>query len=183
MVDVAEVLSRGGEGRIALLRYCVMSIMPEPVFLFLVGEYRLRPTHRSVLALYDVFCAPGAQARVHSPAALPPRDLHLLATINSIRKQWAALQSPEQREDEIRVAITVPHRNLFDRVAAALQQDDPDGALARVARQYHPDRAPHQNLPGGKMNAAQKHFVEKVWRPVARPTLVAAGFWQIADIE
>jgi hypothetical protein len=33
------------------------------------------------------------------------------------------------------------------------------------------------------MNAAQQHFVERVWRPVARPELVAAGFWQIANIE
>ena len=182
MRNVVEILSRGGEGRIALLRYSVMSITPEPLFLFLVQEYRLRPTHLSALALYDVFCAPGVAARVRSPAALPPRDLYLSAATGSIRKQWAVLQSPEQPEDGLRTSTTVPHRNLFDRLAAELQQD-PDGALARVARQYDPGRTPHQNLPGGRMNAAQKHFVDKVWRPVARPTLVAAGFWQIATIE
>ena len=181
-MTVAEILSRGGEGRVALLRYCVMSITPEPVFLFLAKEYRLRPTHQSALALYDVFCAPGAAARVRSPAALPPRDLYLSVATGSIRKQWVALHSPEQLEDGVRISTTVPHRDLFDRLTAALEQD-PDGPLARVARQYDPDRTPHQNLPGGKMNAAQKHFVEKVWRPIARPMLVAAGFWQIATIE
>jgi hypothetical protein len=182
MADVAEILARGGEGRVALLRYCVMSITPEPVFLFLVGEYRLRPTHRAALALYDVFCAPGAMVRVRAPSALPPRDLHLPAAISTIRRQWAEVQSVGQQEDSGRASSTVPHRDLFDRLATALQQDLA-GGLARVARQYDPDRAPHQNLPGGKMNAAQQHFVERVWRPVARPELVAAGFWQIANIE
>jgi hypothetical protein len=182
MADIAELLSCGGEGRIALLRYCVMSITPEPVFLFLVQEYRFRPTHRAALALYDVFCAPAAAARVRSPTALPPRDLRLSAAISAIRRQWAELQSPAQPEDGIPVSTTVPHRDLFDRLAAALQQD-PDGPLARVARLYDPGRTPHQNLPGGTMNAAQKHFVERVWRPVARPALVVAGFWQIGNIE
>jgi hypothetical protein len=182
MADIAEILSRGGEARIALLRYCVMSITPEPVFLFLVHEYRLRPAHLSALALYDVFCAPGAPARVRSPAALPPRDLHLSAAADFIRKQWAALHSPGQQEDGVPVSSTVPHRDLFDRLAAALQQDR-EGALARVARLYDPGRTPHQNLPGGKLSPVQKHFVERVWRPAARPTLVAAGFWQIANVE
>jgi len=182
MVNVTEILAQGGEGRIALLRYCVMSITSEPVFLFLVREYRLRPTQQSALALYDVFCAPGAPARVRSPTALPPRDLHLSAATDSIRKQRAALQQREQPEDDVPVSTTIPHRDLFDRVASTLQQD-PDGPLARVARDYDPRRMPQQNLPGGRMNAAQKQFVEKLWRPIARPTLVAAGFWQIATIE
>ena len=182
MRNIVEILSRGGEGRIALLRYAVMSITPEPLFLFLAQEYRLRPTHLSALALYDVFCAPGAAARVRSQVALPPRDLHLSAAIDLIRKQRSALQSPEQQEDGVRIWTTVPHRNLFDHLAAELQQD-PDGSLARVAREYDPGRTPHQNLPDGKMNAAQKHFVDKVCRPVAKPMLVAAGFWQIATIE
>jgi len=159
-----------------------MSITPEPVLLFLVKEYRLRPTHPSAMALYDVFCALGAAARLRTPAVLPPRDLRLSAAIGSIRSQWTELHSPQQQEEGVRISTSVPHRDLFDSLAAALLQD-PDGPLARVARQYDPDRTPHQNLPGGKMNAVQKHFVEKVWRPLARPTLVAAGFWQIANIE
>ena len=182
MADVVEILTRGGEGRVALLRYCVMSITPEPVFLFLVREYRLRPTHLAALALYDVFCAPGAMARVRAPSALAPRELHLSAAINAIRKQWAELHAEAQREDGVHISITVPHRDLFDGLATVLQQD-PAGALVRVSRHYDPSRAPHQNLPGGKMNAAQRHFVERVWRPFARPVLVAAGFWQIASIE
>jgi hypothetical protein len=182
MADIAEILSKGGEGRIALLRYCVMSITLEPVFLFLVQEYRLRPTHLSALALYDVFCAPQAPARIRSPEALPPRDLHLSSAAGSIRRQSAALQSPDLGDESVQISITLPHRNLFDRIGDALQRD-PQGHVARVARQYDPARTPHQNLPGGRMTAVQKHFVEEVWRPVVRPRLVVAGFWQIANIE
>jgi hypothetical protein len=108
--------------------------------------------------------------------------LHLASAADSIRAQWAALQSPDPPEEGAHIAITVPYRNLFDRVAAALQRD-PEGHVARVARQYDPALTPAQNLPGGKMTAVQKRFVEKVWRPVARPRLIAAGFWQIANIE
>jgi len=182
MIDLAGILSRGGEARIALLRYCVMSITPEPVFLFLVNEYRLRPAHPSALALYDVFCGPEAPVRVRMHDALPPRDLHLSSAAGSIRKQWVALQSPDPQEEGVRTSITVPHRNLFDRVVAALDVD-PEGHMGRLALDYDPARTPHQNLPGGKMTAAQKHFVERVWKPVARPKLTAAGFWQIANIE
>jgi hypothetical protein len=62
-------------------------------------------------------------------------------------------------------------------------RNDPAGRFAELGRQYDPRLAPQQNLPGGKMGAAQRHFVEHIWRPVARPRLLAAGFWQIANIE
>ena len=178
--DVVGLLSRGGEGRVALLRYCVMSMTPEPVFLFLVQEYRFRPTPPGALALYDVFCAPGAVARVRSPAGLAPRDMRLTAATAFLRRQWIE-RSPEHPEDRVHVWTTVPHRDLFDRVAVALTQD-PRGALAALARRYDPTCAPDGNLPGGKLNAVQRHFVEHVWQPVARPMLVAAGFWQISGI-
>lgn len=182
MVDISQILVAGGEARIALLRYCVMSTTPEPVFVFLVRQYRLRPTHVAALALCDVFCLPQATARVRSPAVLPPRDLSLTAASDAIRRQWTLLRSPPAEPGGAGVSITVPHKHLFDRVVDALERD-PESPMGRVARQYDPSRAPHQNLPGGRMNAAQKHFVEKVWRPIARPILVAGGFWQIANIE
>ena len=181
-VDITEILMKGGEQRIALLRYCVISMAIEPVFVFLAQEYRLRPTHAAALALYDVFCARDALARIKALDALPPRNLQLHATVQSIREQWTQLQSPPHADDRPDVAITAPHRNLFDRVAEAVC-NDPTGGFASVASQYDPGVAPLQNLPGGKMNAVQRHFVERVWRPLARPRLVAAGFWQIANIE
>jgi hypothetical protein len=180
--DLAEILTKGGERRVALLRYCVMSVTMEPVFVFLTQEYRLRPTHAAALALYDVFCAPDALARIGVVEALPPRNLQLQATAESIRQQWTQLQSPLEADERSAVAITVPHRNLFDRVVEAVR-NDPAGRFAAAASLYDPRLGPVQNLPGGKMNAGQRHFVESVWRPLARPRLAAAGFWQIANIE
>jgi hypothetical protein len=181
-VDITEILTKGGERRIALLRYCVMSVAMEPVFVFLTQEYRLRPTHVAALALYDVFCSREALAKISALAALPPRNLQLQATVESIRAQWAQLQSPPQTDERSDPAITTPHRNLFDRVAEAVV-NDPTGHFAAVASRYDRRLAPLQNLPGGKMNPAQRYFVDRVWRPLARPRLVAAGFWQIANIE
>jgi hypothetical protein len=65
MVDIAEILSRGGEARIALLRYCVMSITPEAVFLFLVQQYRLP----------DAFVRAGAVRRLLRTRCSRPRSL------------------------------------------------------------------------------------------------------------
>ena len=180
--DLAEILTKGGERRIELLRYCVMSVTMEPVFVFLAQEYRLRPTHAAALALYDIFCAPDAPARVGVVEALPPRNLQLQATAESIRQQWTQLQSPPEADGRSTVSITVPHRNLFDRVVEAVR-NDPASRFAAAASRYDPRLAPLQNLPGGKMNAGQRHFVERVWRPLARLRLAAAGFWQIANIE
>jgi hypothetical protein len=39
-----------------------------------------------------------------------------------------------------------------------------------------------ENLPGGRLSAGQRAFVETVWRPRVRPQLVAAGFWRAANL-
>jgi hypothetical protein len=181
-VDVTDILVKGGERRVALLRYCVMSVTVEPMFVFLTQEYRLRPTHIAALSLYDVFCAPDAPARVRALDLLPPRNLSLVMATEAIRQQWAWLQRPEQPEEGPTVSITMPHRNLFDPLAHSLQKN-PDGHFLQLGSRYDPLLSAQQNLPGGKLNAAQRHFVDNVWRPVARPRLVAAGFWQVANIE
>jgi len=181
-VDVAEILTRGGASRIELLRYCVMSVTMEPVFVFLTQEYRLRPTHVAALALYDVFCAPEASARIKGGDVLPPRNLVLVAAIRSIRQQWDYLQGAGEPREEAGVSITTPYRNLFDPVARSVQ-NDAKGAFARLELRFNPQLSPQENLPGGKMNAGQRYFVEKIWQPVVRPRLVTAGFWHIANIE
>jgi hypothetical protein len=159
-----------------------MSVTMEPVFVFLTGEYRLRPTHAAALALYDVFCSPQAPAKVRgTPGLLPPRDLKLAAAIQLIRAQQGEAHPREQPGEDSRVPRTVPYRHLFDPVADALH-GDPSGHVQRVSRCYDPALTPERNLPGGEMTAAQRHFLENIWRPVARPCLVAAGFWQIATI-
>jgi hypothetical protein len=181
-VDIAEILTRGGAPRIALLRYCVMAVTMEPVFVFLTQEYRLRPTHAAALALYDVFCAPDAPARIKARAALPPRNLALVAAIRGIRQQWDYLQGAGPLREDAGVSITTPYRNLFDPIARSVQSDA-EGAFARLELSFDPELSPQENLPGGRMNAGQRHFVEKLWQPLVRPRLVAAGFWRIANIE
>ncbi len=180
--DLEKTLREGGERRIALLRYCVMSFNMELVLIFLAREYRLRPTHAAALALYDVFCAPQAPARIRSLELLPPRDLRLASAIEPLRRQWTQLQLPQPPEEQDVIGITVPHRHLFDAMVDALLSE-PAGRLAQIGTEFDPALTPHQNLPGGQLNQAQKHFLDNVWRPVVKPRLVSAGFWQIADIE
>lgn len=159
-----------------------MSVQMEPVFVFLTQEYRLRPTHVAALALYDVFCVPDAPARIQARETLAPGDLGLLSVIRSLRQQRAQMMQPEPAEPAGGIPITTPHRHLFDSIARAVQ-NDPSGSYARLGRQFDPGLSPEQHLPGGSMSAAQRHFVNYVWRPLARPRLVEAGFWQIAVIE
>ncbi len=159
-----------------------MSIQMEPVFAFLTQEYRLRPTHDAALALYDVFCAPEAPARIRARDMLPPRDLRLLSAIRSIRQQRDQMMRPLEGEPDGGVRITTPHRHLFDGIARAVE-NDPNGNYARLGNQFDPQLSPEQHLPGGTMNAAQRHFVNYVWRPLARPRLVEGGFWRVAVIE
>ena len=179
--DLDELMTRGGVGRVKLLQFCVRSVTMEPLFVYLVSEYRWRPTHVAALALYDVFCAPGALARVKALAALPPRELRLSAAVAPLRRQFDYLRSPPA-DDDSGMSITTPYRNMYDNVVSALR-DDPDGPLAEVVRRYDPDLDPTENLPGGRMNAGQRHFVDNIWKPLIRPQLVGAGFWQVGSIE
>jgi hypothetical protein len=179
---IDEALAAGGERRIALLRFCVMSVTMEPVFVMLAQEYRLRPTHAAAVALYDIFCAPDAPARMRARDLLPPRDLRLMSATHWIRRQLAQMQSPVPPDEGWTVPITVPHRDLFDFIVDRLR-NDPEGHIARLARSYDPRRSPEENLPGGNMSESQRRFREKIWLPLARPRLVAAGFWQVGTIE
>ena len=183
MVDIHQTLTDGGKARIDLLRYSVMSITMEPLFLFLASEYRLRPTHKSALALFDVFCATQSRARLAAYELLPPRELGLSAEIAQIRGRWTALQSPppEEEDESPRSVAPWPSRVLFDKLVQGLRSDA-SGRLAAVSTGYDPQLTPQENLPGGKMSAIQRQFVDQVWLPFARPRLVDAGYWQISAI-
>ena len=176
------VVTQGGEARIALLRLCVMTVTLEPMFIFLAQEYRLCPTHASALALYDAFCAPGAPARIAASGALPPQDLHLSSSIQTIRRQWSQMQSVDPPADGHGIPMTTPRRHLFDDVARVCREDT-SGGYARIAAGYNPELTPTQNLPGGRMTDGQRQFVEYVWKPKVRPGLIKAAFWKIEDIE
>lgn len=176
-----ETLARGGAERIALFQYCVRSITVEPLFLFTCSEYRLRASHPGALAIYDVFCGPSAPARIRAPQALPPRELCLAASIERVRAR--VNQSIDEREDEATLSGHMPARfDLFDRLSTALLAGL-HGPLAELAKNYDPVLTPDQNLAGGRMNASQQYFRDRVWVPVIRPRLVKAGFWQLGAID
>jgi hypothetical protein len=179
--DLDAILTRGGAHRVALFQYCVMAVAMEPLFVYLAGDYRLRPTHVSALALYDVFCAPRAPGRIRAPDILPPRNLRLAADAESVRIQWAQIQTGEDQPEGRTTRLMTPHKYLFDAVSARLR-DDPNGPLARVRRSFDVRRAPEENLPGGRMSPGQRQFHDETWLPIIRPRLVAAGFWQVASI-
>jgi hypothetical protein len=185
-VDLNAVLLRGGTTLLDLLQFCVLSVQPAPLFVFLVQEYRQTPRAASALTLYDIFCAPAAPARLEADVVLAPRDLRLHQAIEAVRRQaaWAAAPPPPVAEGEQpppRRFVAIPAAHLFDPVVSHLR-DLEGGPLAQVCRNYDPERTPLENLPGGKMNAGQRFFVDNVWRPRLRPLLVAAGFWRVAAI-
>jgi hypothetical protein len=179
MADLAALLAAGGRSRIALLRYCVISMQLEPLFVYLAQEYRMRPTPAGAIALYDVFCRPDGPARLSAYSLLPPRELRLGAAIAELRAQPQS-DDPAEQSDEA-PPRPMASKALFDALDRGLRADS-GGTWARVSRDYDSRLEPHQNLRGGRMSAAQRHFVDRVWAPVARPQLVAAGFWQIATI-
>lgn len=186
-VEIDEVFRRGGKGLIDLLEYCVISVQLDPVFVFLAGEYRAQPSALKALALYDAFCAPAAPARVSARHALPPYDLLLSSTIVPVREnvERASRQveegTGEDSEAEPRTPLLIPARYLFDDVTRRLRAGHVS-QLSRVSERYDPALTPYENLPGGRMTPGQKAFVDRVWEPRVRPSLVAAGFRRVADV-
>jgi len=63
-----------------------------------------------VLPLYDVFLRSRRACKGSHVGPLPPRNLTLLATAQSIRRQWAQLQAREQPDQDSTVSITTPHQ-------------------------------------------------------------------------
>lgn len=177
--SIEAALAAGGRGRIDLLKHCVRSVTMEPVFVYLVQEYRQRPRHGAALALFDMFCAPGAPGRLGASPVLPPINLMLAAAVNMLRAQW--LQGEAHPPPRI-APSTAPMRGLFDRVVETITQDAA-GRWAQLALYYNPALEPSENLPGKAMTQAQRHFVENVWKPQIRPRLVDASFWQMQTIE
>jgi hypothetical protein len=179
MIDIEDVLVRGGADRIRLMQHCVMSVRMDAIFIFLAREYRFAPSHAGALALYDLFCAAQAPARLAAPELLPPRQLAVSAAIARIRAQWNQMQAPPP-DDENLIAVMTPGRDLFDGIARGLRSDP---KLAQLGASYDPRFTAQENLPGGKMTEGQRQFVDGVWRPIVKPRLAAAGFWQMSTIS
>lgn len=186
-VDPVAIFHAGGRGRIDLLEYVVRSEQMDALFLFLVAEFQLHPTTAKALALYDLFCASGAPARIALPRLLPPADVRLAQALAPYVRDTRKLdelraQPADAERSEIPPGLMLtPPKFLFDSLATALLASS-DSPLDRLGRSYDPELTPLENLPGGKMTARQKFFVDFVWTPRIRPRLVAGGFRSIANV-
>lgn len=176
-LDLNKVFDRGGKPLIDLLDYCVRSTQMDPLFVFLVRHYRTFPSVPRAVALYEIFCVPGAPARLSVPEALPPLDLRIQAAL----QPWQASVRPSPPSTTSGAAPRLlPPKYLFDSIAERVMESSI--ALRRIRRNYRLRRTPFQNLSGGRMSPGQRRFVDHVWEPKLRPRLVAAGFPSMATI-
>lgn len=191
-VNLDDLMSRGGKGLMDLLAYSVYSVRPEALFIYLVREYRLAPTVKKALALYDGFCAPSALARLAAEAVLEPYDLRLHRSLTPMRQvtpviamEVTPLESDEstqqQRPPRLPAQSRPPGLHVFDFVVEHLLAQ-PDGPISVMAQTYDPDLSPIENLPGGKLTPAQRQFVDRIWLPRLRPLLVQVGFWRLSTV-
>jgi hypothetical protein len=172
-IDIDDIFRRGGRKLVNLLDYAVRSIQPDVIFIFLVEEYRLHPTTPKAAALYDIFCAPQAPARLSAMEVLPPANVQIEAAIRPLRLNLAQVQAAAAGSPIV-APLLLPPKYIFDSIVLHLRKTS--RGLRAIKRHYRPSRSPMMNLPEGRMNEAQRYFVDKVWEPNLRPRLVAAGF-------
>lgn len=183
-VDLDELLRRGGQSTIDLLNFAIYSVQPEPVFVFLVQEYRYGPTAARALVLHDVFCAPGSPFRLRASEILEPRDLRLRSSLDPLRQAIERRFSMDDdgETDECETPnVPIPAAHLFDFLVSHLRGLS-EGPLQQIIATYDPARTPVENLPNGRMTVGQRAFVERVWRPAIRPRLAASGFWRVTTL-
>lgn len=178
-VDIDDIFARGGKELIDLLDYTVRAVQPDILFIFLVQEYREHPTTPKAVALYDIFCAPQALARLGAAEMLAPINVQIDTAIRPLRLNLAQVHAARAGAT-VAPPLILPPKFLFDAIVLHLRKKSP--ALRAVKRRYRPGRSPVENLPRGKMNAGQRHFVEKIWEPNLRPWLIAAGFRRMTAI-
>lgn len=174
-VDLDEIFAAGGTGLIDFLNYCVRSVQMDPIFAFLVDEYRIAPSAAKAVALYDTFLSPNAPARIDAAELLPPRDLALSALIQKLRPQ------PFNNPAPVAPIAAQPGKFIFDALSAHVRKNE-KGAIAKIKKHYKASLSPDENLPDGKMTPGQRRFVDQVWQPRMRPMLIGAGFRRIANI-
>lgn len=179
--DIDAIFRCGGQALIEFLEYCVRSVETDAVFAFLVREYRGSPTDHKALALYEMFCAATAPARISAQEALPPTDVRLKVAIQPLQERRNLIGSLQGKPPELIPPSILPAPYLFDFLVRRLE-DCTESWFRRLSEWYDPHRPPLENLPGGRMSPAQRAFVEKVWEPQVRPRLVSAGFRRVANI-
>ncbi len=178
-IDLDDYFSRGGQELIDLLDHGVRAVQIDLLFIFLVQEYRQFPTTPRAVALYEIFCARPAPARLSAAPVLPPINLQIEAALRPLQLNLAQSQAAPSGPGAAPILL-LPPRFLFDGIDHYLRKNS--RGLHQVKRRYQPGRTPVANLPGGRMTPGQRHFVDKVWQPKLRPWLVAAGFRRMASI-
>jgi len=169
-MEFMETLDRRGRGTLDFLDYCVRCMQLEPLFVFLVQEYRANPTIPKAVALFHTFCAPAAPAKV----SVDSDDGEIQTAMRPITVSWTRMQAALVFGPGNGAPPMPPPASLFDGLAEKIMCT---GIFAKLKRRYRADLG---NAP--KMNRVQQHFVEKIWQPIIRPHLVAAGFWRIDEI-
>ncbi len=190
-IKIDEIFSGGGRDLINLLEYSVLSINVDLIFVYLVREYRLRPSAASAIAVHDLFCCADSPARVSCEGALFPKDIRLTHAISPYRagsllgssvESALGLESCNQDNTLPRVAApSLPPRYIFDSLVQRINGEE-KSTLIHALDSYRVGLTPHENLPNGELSAVQRRFVEQTWQPIVRPGLVAAGFWRVASV-
>jgi hypothetical protein len=179
-LDLHRLFEREGKPVLNFLAYCVRSVQPDPVFVYLAGDYRKAPTGAKAIALHDLFCATDAPARLSVAEVLPPLNLRLSQALLPFRPARLPTAPTNGATLAGLPPLRLPPGYLFDAVVEAIESNS--AVWKRIRRSYRVRRTPQQNLPDGRMNQGQRFFVEKVWQPVIRPRLVAAGFWRVRTV-
>ncbi|MAI78109.1 MAG: hypothetical protein CL917_04145 [Deltaproteobacteria bacterium] len=197
-VEIEEIFSAGSRALIHLLEFAVLSVNVDLLFVYLVRDYRLKPTALSAVTIHDLFCSERAPLKLDRVANLLQRDMHLAGILSPYRDSllFRDGNSPQLLSTGDGREISpchdsdpsggsgkplLPPRYLFDQLVQAIKSSDASG-ISRLQVSYDPSLTPYGNLPGGALSARQRHFVEQIWQPVARPRLVEAGFWRVASI-
>jgi hypothetical protein len=168
-MEVLETLDRRSKGMLDFLDYCVRSMQTDPVFVFLVQEYRCNPTIPKAVAIFHTFCSPGAPAKL----SIDTDDQHLLNAIRPITVSWTRMQAALVFGPGNGAPPPPPPSWLFDGLAQQIMRG---GIVGKLKEMYQTERA------ADRINRVEQHFVEKIWQPIIRPHLVAAGFWRIAEV-
>jgi len=185
-VDFTQSMNFGGKIQQDLLSFAVFSLRTDCVFAYLAKEYRLRPTAIAAVTLFDLFCAPNAPARLSVDSVLPPKDPSLTAVIAPIRRGLELALAPPAvplPEDPpwSQPPLPLPANYIYSALAARLMSD-PEGQVAALSAEYDPELGPIGCLPGGRLSGGQRAFADGVWKRLIRPSLVAAGFWQMSRV-
>ena len=114
-------------------------------------------------------------------ASLPPRNLRLPQEIQRIRDHIRHVEEYNATQPEVPLSVAIPSKYLFADIFAEIASSG-HPVIGRICATYDPSLEPVRNLPGGKMTANQRMFVDRIWRPQLRPQLVRAGFPRIATI-